>query len=234
VSDHVDSHGRIIQDPSELRATPEDLDYFDPELVLGYFRRLEYILDECPVEIYAASSHKHPWPNRLQNAAESSPASFWRSNNRMMDSAIFHPEITNADVLEKALKRRATSVVAKYYLPLEEYEVDGEDVTQERREAVESLRREYDDNVPARTSTQWFHRFAVESTAICFLEGRLRFGDASDDAPFPSMLLAYGEVSGELYETLVDRGTVYVDGERYEPTRQLELGALAREGGSDT
>jgi len=88
--------------------------------------------------------------------------------------------------------------------------------------------------VPARTSTQWFHGYAVDSTAICFLEGRLRFGDATDDAPFPSMLLAYGDISAELYDFLVSRGTVYVDGTRYEPTRQIDLGAVAVEGGSDT
>jgi len=88
--------------------------------------------------------------------------------------------------------------------------------------------------LPARTSTQWFHRFAVESTAICFLEGRLRFGDASDDAPFPSILIAYGDLSDGLYQTLVDLGTVYVDGERYQPTRQIELADVASEGGSET
>ncbi|QLH85035.1 adenine methyltransferase [Halosimplex pelagicum] len=85
--------------------------------------------------------------------------------------------------------------------------------------------------LPARTSTQWFQKFAATATALCFIEGRLRFGDAEDDAPFPSVLLAFGDVSGELYDFLQKRGAVFIDGERYSPTRQVTLGAVATDGG---
>jgi phage N-6-adenine-methyltransferase len=85
--------------------------------------------------------------------------------------------------------------------------------------------------LPARTSTQWFQKFAATATALCFIEGRLRFGDAEDDAPFPSVLLAFGDVSGELYDFLQKRGVVFIDGERYSPTRQISLDAVATGGG---
>ncbi|WP_259518581.1 hypothetical protein [Halanaeroarchaeum sp. HSR-CO] len=111
----VDHHGRVANHPDEFRATADELDTFDPGLALGYFRRLEVLLEASPVRIYAASSLKHPWPYRLQNAAESYPASFWRSQDRIMDSAI-SKDLTNAEVLEHAVDRHATAVVAKDHL----------------------------------------------------------------------------------------------------------------------
>lgn len=46
--------------------------------------------------------------------------------------------------------------------------------------------------VPARTDTQWFHRevlpYAVE---VRFVEGRLRFGNSTENAPFPSAVVVY-------------------------------------------
>lgn len=112
---HVDRHGRAANHPEEFRADPDELDVFDPGLVLGYFRRLEVLLDACPLDIYAASSLKQPWPYRLQNAAECYPASFWRSQERILDSAIGE-DLSNEDVLAHAVERHATAVVAKDYL----------------------------------------------------------------------------------------------------------------------
>lgn len=113
--DDVDRHGRVAGYPDEFRAKTQELDIFDHGLALGYFRRLEVLLDACPVRIYAASSLKHPWPYRLQNAAECYPASFWRSQDRILDSAIGE-DLTNAEVLDHAVERHATAVVAKDYL----------------------------------------------------------------------------------------------------------------------
>lgn len=145
------AYGSVASDPAEFRADPEDLQIFDAELVLGFFRRLEVILDACPVEIYAASSLKHPWPYRLQNAAECYPASFWRSPHRILDSAIASPELSNTEVLKIAVDRHATAVVAKDYLPFEVYaEMD---LTTEQRDAVDALRREYGDHVTATTAS---------------------------------------------------------------------------------
>lgn len=121
------AYGRVAKHPSDFNAEPAELTVFDPRLILGYYRRLEAILDACPVDIYAASSLKHPWPYRLQNAAECYPASFWRSHNRILDSAIGSPELSNQDVLDHAVERHATAVVVKDYLPFEIYDDDQQD-----------------------------------------------------------------------------------------------------------
>lgn len=44
--------------------------------------------------------------------------------------------------------------------------------------------------VPARTDTEWFHRFAMKGE-IRFIKGRLRFGDAEANAPFASMVVVF-------------------------------------------
>lgn len=110
------AYGRQAKHPDEFKAPADELETFDPDYVLGYFRRLETILDACPVRIYVASSLKHPWPYRLQNAAECYPASFWRSPDRILDSGISDPTLSNRDVLDHAVERHATAVVAKDYL----------------------------------------------------------------------------------------------------------------------
>lgn len=127
---HPDRHGRVANDPEEFRADADELEIFDPGLALGYLRRLEVLLDACPVDIYAASSLKHPWPYRLQNAAECYPASFWRSQDRILDSAIGE-DLSNEDVLDHAIERHATAVVAKDYLH------DADATTESVREFVE-------------------------------------------------------------------------------------------------
>jgi len=114
--------GSIAAEVEDFHADPADLEYFDPKLVLGYFQRLELIMEKCPVNIYAASSLKHPWPYRLQKVGECAPASFWRSQYRILDSNITDPRVTNKDVLEEAIKKEATAVVAKDYLPFHLYD----------------------------------------------------------------------------------------------------------------
>lgn len=145
-------YGRVAEHPTDFHAGREALEIFDPELVLGYYRRIEAILDACPIDIYAASSLKHPWPYRLQNAAECYPASFWRSQHRILDSAISAPELSNRDVLGHAVERHATAVVAKDYLPFDAYEID-EDTSEERRRAIEALRATFSDNREATTAS---------------------------------------------------------------------------------
>lgn len=114
--------GYIAEELEDFHASPEDLDHFDANFILGYFHRLELILDECPIEIYAASSLKHPWPYRLQKAGDCAPASFWRSQHRILDSNIMDPELTNEEILEEAVEKEATAVVAKDYLPFKIYD----------------------------------------------------------------------------------------------------------------
>ena len=47
--------------------------------------------------------------------------------------------------------------------------------------------------VPARTDTKWFHDYIYnkENVEIRFLNGRLKFGNAKNSAPFPSMIVVF-------------------------------------------
>lgn len=51
--------------------------------------------------------------------------------------------------------------------------------------------------VPARTDTKWWHTYAVHANEIRFIKGRLKFGDAANAAPFPSVVLIYRRLDGE-------------------------------------
>lgn len=44
--------------------------------------------------------------------------------------------------------------------------------------------------VPARTDTAWWHEYATKGQ-ISFIRGRLKFGNAKADAPFPSALVIF-------------------------------------------
>jgi len=59
----------------------------------------------------------------------------------------------------------------------------------------------------ARTSTQWFHNYAREADTLCFVEGRLTFGEADHSAPAPSLVAVWGESEG-LKRVLEKRGLV--------------------------
>lgn len=46
--------------------------------------------------------------------------------------------------------------------------------------------------IPARTDTKWFHSIVLPfAHEIRFIKGRLKFGDAMNSAPFPSMLVIF-------------------------------------------
>jgi phage N-6-adenine-methyltransferase len=47
--------------------------------------------------------------------------------------------------------------------------------------------------VPARTDTAWFHDYVYGKAEVRFLRGRLRFGNAKNSAPFPSMVAIWRE-----------------------------------------
>lgn len=42
--------------------------------------------------------------------------------------------------------------------------------------------------VPARTDTKWWHEHAIHHE-VRFIRGRLKFGDAKSNAPFPSAVV---------------------------------------------
>lgn len=45
--------------------------------------------------------------------------------------------------------------------------------------------------IPARTDTRYFHDYIYGKAEIRFIKGRLKFGDATTSAPFPSMVVVY-------------------------------------------
>ena len=48
--------------------------------------------------------------------------------------------------------------------------------------------------LPARTDTKWFHDYIYgkPSVTVEFVKGRLRFGNSTQSAPFPSMIVVFG------------------------------------------
>ena len=61
--------------------------------------------------------------------------------------------------------------------------------------------------VPARTDTRWFRKLA--SFPKCFVHGRLKFGNASNSAPFPSVVIYLGPESERFVRAFAEIGTVY-------------------------
>ena len=45
--------------------------------------------------------------------------------------------------------------------------------------------------IPSRTDTRYFHNFIYQRAEIRFLKGRLKFGEATSGAPFPSMVVIF-------------------------------------------
>ena len=45
--------------------------------------------------------------------------------------------------------------------------------------------------IPARTDTSYFHDYIYHKADLRFVRGRLKFGDAKQGAPFPSMVVIY-------------------------------------------
>ena len=45
--------------------------------------------------------------------------------------------------------------------------------------------------LPARTDTKWFHDYIYNKAEIRFIKGRLKFGQAKNSAPFPSMIVIF-------------------------------------------
>lgn len=49
--------------------------------------------------------------------------------------------------------------------------------------------------IPARTDTKYFHQYIYGKAEIRFIQGRLKFGNAKNAAPFPSMLVIYNNIT---------------------------------------
>ena len=49
--------------------------------------------------------------------------------------------------------------------------------------------------VPARTDTRWWQDYAPDASTVVFIRGRLKFGEATNSAPFPSAFVVFGEIN---------------------------------------
>jgi hypothetical protein len=45
--------------------------------------------------------------------------------------------------------------------------------------------------IPSRTDTRWWHDYVMKATEIRFIKGRLKFGGAKFNAPFPSCVVVF-------------------------------------------
>lgn len=45
--------------------------------------------------------------------------------------------------------------------------------------------------IPARTDTRYFHDYILHRSEIRFIKGRVKFGEAKFNAPFPSMVVIF-------------------------------------------
>ena len=45
--------------------------------------------------------------------------------------------------------------------------------------------------IPARTDTRYFHDYIYQRSEIRFVKGRIKFGEAKYNAPFPSMVVIF-------------------------------------------
>lgn len=48
--------------------------------------------------------------------------------------------------------------------------------------------------IPARTDTAWFHDYIYDKAEIRFIRGRLKFSNAENAAPFPSMVVIFKNI----------------------------------------
>ena len=72
---------------------------------------------------------------------------------------------------------------------------EGRDVAGWRRKAWEEARKDYNDFVlmliPARTDTRWWWDWVKDKATLFWIKGRVKFGEHSVGAPFPSVLALY-------------------------------------------
>lgn len=46
--------------------------------------------------------------------------------------------------------------------------------------------------LPSRTDTAWWHDYVLPYGEVTFIRGRLKFGNATNSAPFPSAIVVFG------------------------------------------
>jgi site-specific DNA-methyltransferase (adenine-specific) len=66
--------------------------------------------------------------------------------------------------------------------------------------------------VPARTDTKWWQLNAPVASLVVFICGRLKFGDATNSAPFPSAFIVFGEINKAQRAKLASYGWAVEEG----------------------
>lgn len=65
--------------------------------------------------------------------------------------------------------------------------------------------------IPARPDTKIWHEVIFPNAkAVCFIKGRIKFGDSTSSAPFPSAIVVFGSINKEQIECLETLGRVYL------------------------
>lgn len=49
--------------------------------------------------------------------------------------------------------------------------------------------------LPSRTDTKWWQCHVPDASQVVFIRGRLKFGTATNSAPFPSAFVVFGEIN---------------------------------------
>jgi phage N-6-adenine-methyltransferase len=69
------------------------------------------------------------------------------------------------------------------------------DIKEWVKKAYDESKKDYCERVvlliPARTDTKYWHLYIREAYEIRFLKGRLKFGDSTNSAPFPSAVIVF-------------------------------------------
>lgn len=60
--------------------------------------------------------------------------------------------------------------------------------------------------VPARTDTKYWHKYVPHAAQVVFIKGRLKFGNATNSAPFPSAFVVFGEINKAQRDKLASYG----------------------------
>ena len=56
--------------------------------------------------------------------------------------------------------------------------------------------------IPARTDTKYWHDYVMKAKEIRFVKGRLKFGDGSNSAPFPSAVVVFDGVNNPIISAI--------------------------------
>ena len=65
--------------------------------------------------------------------------------------------------------------------------------------------------IPARPDTKVWHEVIFKNaSSVCFIKGRLKFGNSNCSAPFPSAIVVFGKTNEEQVKCLETLGKVYL------------------------